>query len=132
MIEIVAPWSLLRAREQRIRVLVQGVDIVLQTCAWDGAAAADCVNADVEKQRLLEADFAERRQKLLSSDTERAHWLSLLVTALLSKADVSVHKVKVRLDDLASSTGEACAGSSPGDSFGLDLDKIELLADPGT
>ena len=100
LIEVEAPWSLLQ--EQHVRVRVQGVDLALETRSWDAGAAGDLSQADAAKRQRLEADFAERRQKLLSSEEERAHWLSLLVTAILCKAEVTITDVKVRLDDAAS------------------------------
>lgn len=131
MIEIVAPWSLLKTREQRVRVRIQGVDVALETCAWNAEAAADFSKADAEKEAQLEADFAERRQNLLSSDSERAHWLSLCITALLGKADVSIQGVKVRLEDTASFKGGPHAETPPACEMGVELDALDLLADPG-
>ena len=130
LIEVEAPWSLLK--ERNVRVLVQGVDLSLETRAWDDNAAADFSGADSAKRQLLEADFEDRRQKLLSSKEERAHWLSLFITALLSKAEVTIRDVKVRLDDAASKVG--CAGAGAGTAsctFGLDLDLLQLIAEGG-
>lgn len=127
LIEFEAPWSLLK--ERHLRVLVQGVDLSLETRAWDDNAASDFSGADSAKRQLLEADFADRRQKLLSSEAERAHWLSLFITALLCKAEVTIRVVKVRLDDAASKKGAGVGTASI--TFGLDLDLLQLIAEDG-
>ena len=79
---------------------------------------------------MLEADFEHRRQMLLSSEEERAYWLSLFLTTILSKVEVTIEDVSVRLNDAASKRGGAGAGTC--DSiFGLELKECGLVADEG-
>lgn len=128
LIEIEAPWSFIK--EQPVRVLVQDVDVSLETRAWDDGAAADFLQADATTRRLLDEHFADQRLKLLTSEEERAHWLSLFITALLNKTEVTIKNVRIRIDDAASKKGGAGAGSAPA-SFGLELDLLQLVAADG-
>ena len=103
---------------------------MLETCKWSDSSAGDLSRVDASEKRFLEADFAERRQKLLSSEEERAHWLSLFITTLLSKAEVTIKDVRIRLDDSASKQGGAGAGTTTS-SFGIDLELVQLITETG-
>lgn len=127
LIEIEAPWSFLK--EQSVRVLVQDVDLSLETRVLDDDAAADVSRADEAKRRMLNADLEDLRWKLSTSEEERAHWLSLFVTAILNKVEVTVKDVKMRIVDAASKKGGSRAGSSC--CFGLQLDLLQLVSSDG-
>lgn len=124
LIEIEAPWSMLR--EKRVRVLVRGVDVEVETCAWQ---LDDVSQVESEKRRALEEDMAQRRHNLTSSEMERAHWLSLLLTSVINKADVTVKDVRVCLHDTASKIGGSGAQGLPS-TFGLQLSELLLVAGP--
>jgi len=124
LIEIEAPWSFLKG--QSVRVLVQDVDLSLETRVLDDDVAADV--SDEAKRGMLNADLEDLRWKLSTSEEERAHWLSLFVTAILSKVEVTVKDVKMRIVDAASKGGSR-AGSSC--CFGLQLDLLQLVSSDG-
>jgi hypothetical protein len=131
LIDIEAPWSLLM--ERQVRVKVNGVSLSLETRSWDDSMAADLVPPDSAKSELLEADFVDRRQKLLTSEEERARMLSLLITALFSKVDLTITNVEVHLADAASKV--ACSGAGAGAScskFLLKLNRMHLVAEDGS
>jgi hypothetical protein len=131
LIDIEAPWSLLK--ERQVRVKVNGVSLSLETRSWDDSMAADLVPPDSAKSELLEADFVDRRQKLLTSEEERARMLSLLITALFSKVDLTITNVEMHLADAASKV--ACSGAGAGAScstFLLKLNRMHLVAEDGS
>jgi hypothetical protein len=131
LIDIEAPWSLLK--ERQVRVKVNGVSLSLATRSWDESMAADLVPPDSSKSEQLEADFVDRRQKLLTSEEERARILSLLITALFSKVDLTITNVEVHLDDAASKV--ACSGAGAGAScstFLVKLNRMHLVAEDGS
>ena len=77
----------------------------------------------------LREDMAQRRHNLTSSEMERAHWLSLLLTSVINKADVTVKDVRVCLHDTASKIGGSGAQGLPS-TFGLQLSELLLVAGP--